>query len=152
MEKKYDFSLVTHIRRDYYGVVIEIVYKNRKWSKKLLRERLRLDPDVQKAALRVILEAEKIEINLDKVDKIESNRFRSDKSKHLVGFAPREAKLVPTFEHILKTQKPLDEMEVVSLGKFLPKYAEQIWLRLLLNLNIKYRAQTFSTTRRARRK
>jgi hypothetical protein len=142
--KKFDFVDIQRIRRDYYGVVLEITFKNRNWSKKLLRERLRSDPAVQKAALKVILEEHsKIVGQLD---------LFNENLKHQKGFAPREVKLIPTFEHLVKTEKPLDAMEVVSLGKFLPKYAEQIWLRILSNLQIKYRAQTFSTPRRSKKK
>lgn len=150
MEKKFDFSDVSHIRRDYYGCVVSIAYKNRTWTKKILRDRLRSDADVQKAAIRVILEQHrKIQSELDSSQNL---LLFSTNSKHIEGFAPRESKLISTFEHLIGANKNLDEMEIIALGKFLPKYTEQIWLRMLQNLNIKYRAQTFSTPRRARRK
>ena len=150
MSKTYKFEDVQNIRRNYYGVVIEIVYRHRKWSKKLLRERLRLDRDVQKAALRVILEQHsKIKSALERTD---DPVLTSTNVRHVKGFHPAQVKLIPTFEFMLSRGGDFDEMEVASLGKFLPKYAEQIWLRILSNLNIKYRAQTFSTPSRSRRK
>lgn len=150
MSKTYKFEDVQNIRRNYYGVVIEIVYRNRKWNKKLLRERLRLDRDVQKAALKVILEQHtKIKSALERTD---DPVLISTNVRHVKGFHPAQVKLIPTFEFMLSRGGNFDEIEVASLGKFLPKYAEQIWLRILSNLNIKYRAQTFSTPRRSRRK
>lgn len=144
--KTYNFEDVRNIRRDYYGVVVEIIYKNRTWNKKFLRLWLQTDAEVQRAALKVILHQHSL--MKEELRNSDEPELYAKNLKYMKGIHPRHVKLVSSLEYIVCKPK-LNEAEVSDIGKFLPKYAEQIWIHMLGNLNIKYKAQTFSTPRRS---
>lgn len=147
---QYKFEDVTHLRRDRYGFVIEIVYRNRAWSKQLLRKRLAEEVKVQQAALRVILENQVgVQLNLFEGT---SDEAAMDNKKYLMGFHPKHETIRLFAVKFVESGAWEDSNTIHTLAKALPRYAEQIWVRILRNLNIKYQAQTFSTPRKKRRR
>ena len=150
MQRQFKFEDVTHIRRDRFGFVIEIVYLHRAWSKQILRKLLASDDKVQKAALRVILEnQEGVQLNLFEGT---SDDAAIDNKKYLLGFHPKHESIRKFAIKFVQSGEWADDKTIHTLAKTLPRYAEQIWVRILRNLNIKYQAQTFSTPRKKRRR
>lgn len=150
MGKNFSIEDVSRIKRSSNGVIFSLAYKNKVWSKALLRDRLIKDESVQKAALRLLRENhQSIEHNL--FYEIEGTMALIN-SKYLIGFHHKHDDLRMIARKLVEDDIWEFDQHKALLAKTLPFYVDQIWMRILSNLRIKFKAQTFSTPRKRRRR
>jgi hypothetical protein len=152
MKKVYNFSVVSLIQRDRFGYVSEIIYKGRVWNPRLIRGLLANDQVVQKAALLSILDNHNsIKLNLFS---LMSDEVSLQNKNYLIGFHPRHNG-VRVLANVLRDRnewRSNNKSVANMLKKELPLYTDQIWFKMLSNLNINFRSELFTPSRPNRRK